>query len=549
MIILRSRKWLDDEEFREILRIADYNGYEKGKGSIFVFNLEKALKNGYSYEDILLLIKEYDLEVDQAGLEELKKIYEELGIEISWDRSTGTVLLNIPYSLYSRIRDTIKQYGARFVEKKDKGLIFRINPNIAFELVDKIKSTGFRVVDKIGILKNKPLPVKIELKNITLREYQHEALEKWISNNYRGIIALPTGSGKTVIGIAAIAELGVRTLIITYTKEQMFQWRDSIIRFTTIEPSLIGLMYSEEKRLAPITITTYHSGFRNINEISPYFTLLIIDEVHHLPADKFKYIALHSVARYRMGLSATPIREDGKHEELFPLLGGIIYYRSASELANMGYLAKYRVYTIKVRLTREEEREFEKLRRKYRKLIGYSSFQEVLEAAKQGNEKAKEALRIHSQMRMLLARSESKIEKTVEIAKKELEKGSKIIIFTQYVDQAKAISKKLDALLLTGETPTDERKAILRKFREADKGVLVVTTVGDEGLDIPDANVGIIVSGTGSRRQFIQRLGRLLRPKPGNTEAKLYEIVLVRTPEEYQSLKRKRIDLDEFLTH
>jgi len=248
-----------------------------------------------------------------------------------------------------------------------------------------------------------------------------------------------------------------------------------------------------------------------------------------------------------MGLSATPIREDGKHEELFPLLGGIVYYRSPAELAKMGYLAHYKIYTIKVRLTREEKKLFEDLRKQYRSLIGYSSFQEVLEAAKRGNEQAKKALRIHSQMRMLMARSKAKIDKAVEIAKRELSRGSKIIVFTQYVDQAKTISKALNAYLLTGEVPVDERKRVLRDFREATSGVLVVTTVGDEGLDIPDANVGIIVSGTGSRRQFIQRLGRLLRPKGGDVEARLYEIVLERTPEEAQARKRKKWDINNFL--
>ncbi|MEM1772458.1 MAG: helicase-related protein, partial [Desulfurococcaceae archaeon] len=188
---------------------------------------------------------------------------------------------------------------------------------------------------------------------------------------------------------------------------------------------------------------------------------------------------------------------------------------------------------------------YEQLRRKYRALVGSKKFQEVLDEARRGNSRAIEALKIHSEMRQILAKASSKIDKAVEIAKREYEKGSKVIIFTQYVEQAKEIADRLNSLLLTGETPEAERKRSLDLFKNMSRGILVVTTVGDEGIDIPDANVGIIVSGTGSRRQFIQRLGRLLRPKAGGSGAVLYEIVLERTPEELQARKRKSIEPGE----
>jgi len=221
---------------------------------------------------------------------------------------------------------------------------------------------------------------------------------------------------------------------------------------------MVGVFYSEEKKLAPVTITTYQSGFRNINTLSPYFGMLIVDEVHHLPAEKFKYIAMHSIAVYRMGLSATPTREDGKHEELFPLLGGIVYYKLPGELVEQGYLAPYKVITVKVKLSKQERELYEQLRKKYRALVGGLKFQEVLELARRGDSRAAEALKIHSEARMLLAKSTSKIDKTVEIAREEYEKGNKVIVFTQYVDQAREIARRLEALLLTGDTPEEERK-------------------------------------------------------------------------------------------
>lgn len=543
MILLRSTKWLSDEEFRELLKIADYRGHENNK-SVFAFNIEKALKNKYSYEDAVLLIQELGLEVDSSALEEMRKQYSRAALSIEWNSSNGLIRVRVPWSSYYSVRDLLRKRRAKYHGKSETDIVYCIAPNEAHEFASEVGSVGLSVVDRERLLEDKVLPFKLSLRNVALRDYQRESINKWIENKYRGIVALPTGSGKTVIGIAAIAEKPVRTLIVTYTREQMFQWRDMLLKYTDAEPKHVGLMYSEEKRIAPITITTYQSGFRIINEVSPYFSLLIVDEVHHLPADKFRHIAVHSLARYRMGLSATPEREDGKHEELFPLLGGIIYYKTPAELSRQGYLAKYKIYTIKVDLTPEEKKLLEELRKKYRALAGFSDFQELLDAAKRGNEKAAEALKVHSKMRLLMANSKSKVERAVEIANKEYESGNKIIVFTQYVDQANEISKRLNAYLLTGEVPVEARRVVLEKFKRSDRGILVVTTVGDEGLDIPDANVGIIVSGTGSRRQFIQRLGRLLRPKKGDVEARLYEIVSARTPEEYYAKRRKSLDLE-----
>ncbi|MEM1825298.1 MAG: DEAD/DEAH box helicase [Desulfurococcaceae archaeon] len=543
MIVIKTTRWLDDREFRELLKIADYKGYESNQ-AVFIFNMDKALRNNYSYEDVILMIQDLNIEIDDSSLEELRKLFNNMSISINWNSSNGYVKISIPWSIYSRVRELLRKHQARYIGKNSKEIDYILTPDKLHSFVDEATSSGLNIIDRDKLLEEKNLPVKPNLRNVSLRYYQREAVDKWIQNNYRGIIALPTGSGKTIVGIAAVVEKPVRTLIVTYTREQMFQWRDMFIKYTDIDPKFIGLMYSEEKRLAPITITTYQSGFRSINEISPFFNLLVIDEVHHLPADKFRYIARHSIAKYKMGLSATPIREDGKHEELFPLLGGIIYYKTPDELVEQGYLSRYRIITVKVSLTPEERKIFEELRKKYRALVGETSFQEVLETARKGDSKAVEALRIHSKMKMLLAKSYSKINKAVEIARNEYENGNKVIVFTQYIEQANEISKRLNALLLTGEIPVDTRKNILTRFKESERGILVVTTVGDEGLDIPDANIGIIVSGTGSRRQFIQRLGRLLRPKKNSVEAKLYEIVLEKTPEEYLARKRKRLELE-----
>ncbi len=545
MPAFRVKRWLRPEEFREITRIADYKGYERGAGSLFEFNIEKALKNKYSLEDVVNLLSDLGIDVDESFIDELRKLYGKLAIRAKWDYSSGWVVINIPRPLRFQVGDLFRKYSLRRLYYNDEYISYKLIPYRLHDFIEELRQkVEVTVIDENNLLKDKILPKKLELRNITLRPYQEEALREWINHGSRGIIALPTGSGKTIIGIAAITVVNRRALIITFTREQMFQWKESIYKYTNIEPGYVGLIYSEEKRIAPITITTYQSGFRNIKQLSPLYDLLIVDEVHHLPADKFRYIAIHSIAKYRIGLSATVVREDGRHEELFPLLGGIVYHKTPAELAVQGYLARHRIITVKVKLSKDEKEEFEGLRKLYRSLAGYRTFKEVLEAALKGDERAKKALRIHNRMRSILSASKSKIDKAVEIARREYSRGNKIIIFTQYVDQAEEIAQRLNAYLLTGEIPPEKRKRTLREFREAPSGILVVTTVGDEGLDIPDANVGIIVSGTGSRRQFIQRLGRILRPKKNSKEAILYEIVLANTPEEYQARKRKRNSLD-----
>ncbi|MEM2025197.1 MAG: DEAD/DEAH box helicase [Desulfurococcaceae archaeon] len=541
-IVFKIRKWLDEAEFREILKVSEYVGHENGYRK-FQLNLEKALKNGYLFEDIRGIINEYGA-VLEGSANDLERVFEEHSPVFTWSQIKGVVKIQLTKLLYQSTRDFLRKIGSKYSDSSSGRVVVEVLPYYAYDALQYFRNLGLSIVDADNIFSDKPLMLKPELKNVALRPYQEEALNKWIENRGRGIISLPTGSGKTLIAIAAIVQKSVRTLVVVYTKEQVFQWQSFLTNCTTIPPGMVGLFYSGEKRLAPITITTYQSGFRNINVLSPYFKMIVVDEVHHLPADKFKHIALHSLAVFRMGLSATPIREDGKHEELFPLLGGIVYYKAPPELVERGFLAPYNIVTVKVKMDSKERAAYEALRKRYRALVGNKEFKQVLQEAYRGNYRAIEALKLHSEMRMLLAKSSVKVDKAVELALEEYRKGSKVIVFTQYVDQAKGIAERVNGFLLIGDTPENERKKVLEQFKSSPSGILVVTTVGDEGLDIPDANVGIIVSGTSSRRQFIQRLGRLLRPKSGGGTAVLYEVILERTPEEFQAKKRKVLDID-----
>ncbi|MFN3267719.1 MAG: DEAD/DEAH box helicase [Zestosphaera sp.] len=537
-LIVRYRGWMSEDNFRKIVEIAEYLGREGGE-LIFRISKHKLVSRRLTADDVLGVLDEVGLEYDKFFEERLREFFSRVRGTSTIHFREGKLILSFDRYLGDMYQTHLKD----LLRYNKVGKYFYAYPSKYHELRKTLVGLGFSVNDLTGFKDSIPLPVKVGFKG-SLREYQLEALNKWLSNSGRGIVALPTGSGKTHIGIAAITKINEATLIITYTKEQLTQWEKFIKTFTDIPPSHIGLYYSREKKILPVTLATYQTAFKYIEKLAPYFNLLIIDEVHHLPAEKFKHIAITSPAKYRLGLSATPYREDGKHSELFPLMGGVIYYKTTQELAEKGFLAKFRIETIKVDLKSTEKKEYLKLRKQFRELVSGLDFKTLVDLAKRGDEKAIRALEIHSEILKILSMNESKLEKVKEIVERELSEGKKIIVFAHYVALAEKIANELGAYLLTGEIEETKRKSILDQFRRAESGVLVVTTVGDEGLDIPDASVGILVAGTGSRRQFIQRLGRLLRPKPGK-EAVLYEIVIKGSSEEFQARKRKTASLDD----
>ncbi len=524
----RIKGWLDNDTYGELLNFSNYLGRYQGT-SIFEINEEKMRLNGYSPIDVIEKLR--DLERN-AFVEDIKAIEnhfkENLSIKIDYD---GKHIL-----LSSKVY--LKQYLSDFYAKgkydsSKKSYIFE--PYLYVDLKKYLMSRGFIIEDRTNIFLNSKLPRELSFNGI-LRDYQEEAVKKW-SENGKGVIVLPTGSGKTIIAIRAIAKLGVNTLIVVYTKEHIKQWSNAIKKFTDAG-SLVGEFYGEDKNIRPITVTTYQSAFRNVTIFSRKFKFLIFDEAHHLPAEKFKAIAIGMPSPFRMGLSAIAVREDGKENEIFPLIGGIVYQKSPGELSEKGYLAPYIIRRVRVDLNKEDMKKYDELKKQYIVFSKGRRFDEILEAAKRGDRNAINALRLKAQMQHIVQNSEAKINKVIEIAKNELSRGSKIIIFTQYKEQAETIANKLGAFLIHGGIEEKMRINALEGFKNAKSAILVITTVGDEGLDIPDANIGIFVSGTGSRRQFIQRLGRLLRPMPGKKSI-LYEIVASRTSEEAQSRKRR----------
>jgi len=192
------------------------------------------------------------------------------------------------------------------------------------------------------------------------------------------------------------------------------------LKFTSLKRGDIGLYYSDEKRVGKVTISTYQSAYRHIGSLYDKFSLLIVDEAHHLPADKFRLIAEHILAPYRLALSATPYRSDGRHEDLFRLVGGIIYSKSLQELLGMGFIASFEIIPVLVDLPPRDKTEFNRLKREYNVLAAGRKVEELVKAAGVGDERAKKALQLLSRMRRLLALNKLKLEEAKRIYENEL---------------------------------------------------------------------------------------------------------------------------------
>ncbi len=530
-IRFRIKGWLDDENFKNLLKISRYIG-RSGGYSIFELDSIRIRKEEYTLEDVYAILSNTEGIVEE-DIEALRKTIEEFYTARLFLGEDGWIRV----SSRRYLKNMLKNAGLPLLYDR-QSMSYRLPPYLYKKVLNILKKNGLRVIDEIGLIGSGAiLPREITFKG-ELRPYQKDAIDKWRKNGYKGIIALPTGSGKTIIAIAGIAELQVKTIIIVYTKEQVRQWIQLIRKFTDAG-SMVGAFYGDEKRLSPITVTTYQTAYRQLPLFTRHFALVVYDEAHHLPAEKFRAIAIGMAAPYKLGLSATIEREDGKHVEIFPLLGGVVYHTTPGELTRQGYLATYTIIQRKVDLTPLEKSKYNELRKRYLMLAHGRSFQDILDSAKRGDKEAIEALRIHKQMIKIIQHSHSKLREAEKIIRDELRRGSKIIVFTQYKTQAEEIARRVNGLLLHGGLDKAKRARVLEEFKRLKSGVLVVTTVGDEGIDIPDANVGVYLSGTGSARQFIQRLGRLLRPKPGSNSARLYEIVVAGTSEEFQARKRR----------
>jgi superfamily II DNA or RNA helicase len=370
--------------------------------------------------------------------------------------------------------------------------------------------------------------------------HQVEALEAWWKAGGQGVVVLPTGTGKTHLANLCIERANRPTLVITPTIDLLNQWYDELALCFGVEAGLVGGGYYEVK---PLTVTTYDSAYLNMDRLGNLFGLVVFDECHHLPGPTYGLAATCSLAPFRLGLTATPERADNAHERLDRLIGPIVYRREITQLKGR-FLAEYHVETLHVSLTEEERFRYESCREVYRSFLRDSGIDmrdknawgKFLFLAFRSPE-GRAAYRAYREQRDLALAAPAKLALLDRLLS--MHNGDRVLIFTHDNATVYAIARRFLVPVITHQTKTKERREILLKFNSGEYPIVATSRVLNEGVNVPEANVAIILSGSGSVREHVQRLGRILR-KSGGKEATLYEVITRGTVEEYTSIRRRQ---------
>lgn len=377
-------------------------------------------------------------------------------------------------------------------------------------------------------------------KNIVPREHQKKALSAWVQGERRGVISLPTGAGKTILAIMSMIETSRSTLIIVPTIDLLNQWRQVLSEFFE-DP--IGALGGGSHEILPITVSTYDSGQKYAEKLGNQFGLIIFDECHRFPSELYQNIAFSSIAPFRLGLSATLERSDGREEILFQLVGPLLYSCSITEMTS-DVLAPYDIIQKEVELTDEERQVYQDNRNEYltfikkngidfRSIDGWKQF--IIKAAR--SPEGRLALKAYYVQKRIAQAATGKLHTIWNIINAHVSES--IIIFTDDNPMAYHIGCEFILPVITHKTKIKDRKNILDEFRRGTLKVLVTSKVLNEGVDVPKASVAVVVSGSGTVREHVQRLGRVLRNEPGK-RATLYEIVSKNTGEQYVNQRRRQ---------
>jgi DNA excision repair protein ERCC-3 len=352
-----------------------------------------------------------------------------------------------------------------------------------------------------------------------LRPYQVQAVDAFHASGTErggsGVLVLPCGAGKTVIGLAAMARISQHCIVLTTNIVALRQWRDELIDKTDLDPEMIGEYSGEQKQIRPVTLTTYqiltyrkqkNDRFVHMDLFEKgNWGLIVYDEVHMLPAPVFRAVA-DLQAKRRLGLTATLVREDKKEDDVFSLIGPKKYDVPWKALEKQGWIAQ--ALCTEIRLPLEEE-----LRMPYAVADQKSKFR-------------------------IASENPVKTQWIQRLMKRHAD--DHILIIGQYIDQLEEIQRRFGAPIITGKTPVKERQEIYADFKEGRQRCIIVSKVANFAIDLPDANVVIQVSGTfGSRQEEAQRLGRILRPKSGDNQAYFYSLVTRETKDQFFAKKRQ----------
>jgi DNA excision repair protein ERCC-3 len=470
---------------------------------------------------------------------------------------TGLAKYPVPPSVLAEIRDQMGRYGrlrlvrdfdsgalalttaepALLVEvARDKGVAALLGERLdgnryAVRLGDRgplkqsLLRLGWPVADEAGYSEGSLLDgaaLRCEL-----RGYQADAASAWWANGSEaggnGVLVLPCGSGKTVIGLAALAAAGTHTLVIATSITSARQWIREILDKTNLSPDLVGEYSGDRKDIRPVTVATYQvltwspAGVADVAPLEqrhPHLALfdrqewglIVYDEVHLLPAPVFRATARIQSVR-RLGLTATLVREDGREADVFSLIGPKRFDVPWKELEAQGWVAPAVCTEVRVSLGEDQRMAY--------------------------------AMAEQAQRYRIAATAAAKLPVVADLVRNHAE--DRILVIGQYVEQLRVLARALDAPLVTGQTAQATREQRFDAFRRGELRVLVVSKVANFSIDLPEANVAIQVSGTfGSRQEEAQRLGRIMRPKADGGQARFYTVVARDTVDQTFALHRQR---------
>lgn len=436
----------------------------------------------------------------------------------------GGLLLSFKDALLLRSLQVNRHISGLLGENRDECSVWIERENRGF-VKQKLLSLGHPVEDLAGYDEGEALEVALRENlgngdSFALRPYQVSAVEHFHQHGTpaggSGVVVLPCGAGKTAVGIGVISKVKNHTLVLTPNTVAVRQWINEILRLTNLSKDDVGEYSGDRKAIRPVTVTTYQIVTHRKEKNGPFdhmdlflrgeWGLIIYDEVHLLPAPVFSMTAMIQ-ARRRLGLTATLVREDGREKEVFGLIGPKKYECPWRELEKQGWIAQARCVEVRVPLPQDIRSHYSQLGDREKLRLAQEN-QDKLEAVDQ-----------------LLARHPDE----------------SILIIGQYLDQLDIVAARYNAPLLTGQMGNRKRQKLYQGFRDGDIKVLVVSKVANFAVDLPQASVAIQISGTfGSRQEEAQRLGRLLRPKPGGLMAHFYSVITQDSQEQTFALNRQK---------
>ncbi|TDC09465.1 DEAD/DEAH box helicase [Nonomuraea longispora] len=388
-----------------------------------------------------------------------------------------------------------------------------VHPSDRGNVKQALLKLGWPAEDLAGYVDGEQHPIALRQDDWKLRPYQQEAADAfWHGGS--GVVVLPCGAGKTLVGAAAMAHAQATTLILVTNTVSAHQWKTELLKRTSLTEDEIGEYSGTKKEIRPVTIATYQvmttrrKGVYSHLELfdARDWGLIVYDEVHLLPAPIFRMTA-HLQARRRVGLTATLVREDGREGDVFSLIGPKRYDAPWKEMENQGWIAPADCVEVRVTLTDEER-------------LAY-------------------AMAESEERYRFCATTPSKTQVTEALVRRHL--GEQVLVIGQYIDQLDELGEHLNAPVIKGETRVKERERLYQAFRDKEIQVLVVSKVANFSIDLPEAAIAIQVSGTfGSRQEEAQRLGRVLRPKADGGGARFYTVVSRDTVDQEFAAHRQR---------